>query len=441
MSNATAGDLWHHIGQASGREVAEVAASWTDQAGFPLVSVASRCEQGRTQVRLTQQRFWLQPHEPAASVWKIPIRLARGAMVKDLLFEQPAQNVELPGCVRAPLVVNAGGVGFYRVHYAPAERRALADAFTRLAPPDRLTLLSDSVALAQAGHVTWPDAFDLFAALPKVNDASRPALFDIAIRALQFLDTALAGTPAQARLRAAGRALLAPELQRLGWQPRAGEDPEISRLRGALIESLARLDDANVAREALRRFDADAAGRAALPASTRAAVIRAVGRAADGAHFDTLLERLRRTDSEEDRWTYARALATGLDAQRATRLLQVTVDGSLPPNIAAAVPGLMGEHSPHTALAYDFTLNHWDKLAALSGGVFGDRTSLLPDAALGFNDAARAKALVTDQAGKAGADGAAAAAKAALQIEMMARVKERDAETLAAYLERWPARR
>ena len=42
LSNATAGDLWFHIGKASGRDVAALAASWTDQPG---VSAGQR---GRT---------------------------------------------------------------------------------------------------------------------------------------------------------------------------------------------------------------------------------------------------------------------------------------------------------------------------------------------------------------------------------------------------------
>ena len=45
------------------------------------------------------------------------------------------------------------GVGFYRVEYDAAQLRALAGRFARLAPADRVTLLSDTFALAQAGRV------------------------------------------------------------------------------------------------------------------------------------------------------------------------------------------------------------------------------------------------------------------------------------------------
>ena len=42
FSNATAGDLWYHMAQASQRDVAAVAASWTDQPGYPLLDGRER---------------------------------------------------------------------------------------------------------------------------------------------------------------------------------------------------------------------------------------------------------------------------------------------------------------------------------------------------------------------------------------------------------------
>ena len=57
FSNATAGDLWYHMAKASQSDVAAVAASWTDQPGYPLLEVASVCEGQQTRVTISQRRM------------------------------------------------------------------------------------------------------------------------------------------------------------------------------------------------------------------------------------------------------------------------------------------------------------------------------------------------------------------------------------------------
>src|SRR5207249_1390929 len=78
LSNATAADLWHHIGRASGRDVATMAASWTDQPGMPVVSVQRRCEAGHERVTLAQQRFSSAGAAAGTARWRIPVRVLAG---------------------------------------------------------------------------------------------------------------------------------------------------------------------------------------------------------------------------------------------------------------------------------------------------------------------------------------------------------------------------
>jgi aminopeptidase N len=114
LSNATAGDLWHHIGEAGGRDVAAVAASWTDQPGFPLVQVTSRCEAGHTVVELAQSRL-TDDGRTAPGRWQIPLVLRHDGATHTLLLSDAAQTQGLPGCPAEPLLVNPGGEGYYRV--------------------------------------------------------------------------------------------------------------------------------------------------------------------------------------------------------------------------------------------------------------------------------------------------------------------------------------
>lgn len=437
FSNATAGDLWHHMQLASGKNVSDVAASWTDQQGFPVVQMTASCNDGLTVIQLAQSRFSLGAQALPPQQWKIPIVLARGKERRSLLLDQATGSAAFGGCSNVPVLANPDGLGFYRVSYDSATLQRLADSFQRLSPAQRVVLLSDTFALAQAGRVSMPQYFNLLAAIPQVKDASRSALFSLAIDHLKFLEVATAGTPAQPRVRAAAQSLLSPALARVGWKPVRAESADASSLRSNLISHLAHFGDTAVIAQATRLFDASFANGAALPAATRSAIISAAGVGADRARFDRLLALLQSTDSEEDRWTYARALASARDEKLAAALLSSTTAAGIASNVATRIPGMIAEWSPYGAQAYQFTLDHWNKLAAISSGLFGESSQLLPNAAASFNENARAQQVIADQAREAGPDGKVPAQRIASRIELQAYVRSREAAALDAFLATW----
>lgn len=437
-SNAGAGDLWHHLGRASGRDVTALAGSWTDQPGVPLVELDQACHDGRTVVTLRQRRFAVEAGL-APQRWQIPVRLQRGAQQATVLLRDDEARHAFAGCGGTPVLANAGGRGYYRVAYGAAQRTPLAEAFATLSPADRMTLLSDRFALAQAGELPLADYLALLQRLPQAAGAGRGALFAQAGDALVFLDEALAGLPAQQRLHDAARTLLAPELQRLGWQPRAGEAAEDAQLRTRLIVLLARfgdravIDQANALFAAAQAGQGDHAGQPDLPPALRPGVIKAVGMHATRPQFDRLRAQLQASTSEEERWLLASALAGSRDRAQAEQLLQWSIAGTLPPNIASALPGLVAEAGHFGALAYEFTRTHWDALSKLAGvGPFGGSLWLLPGAAAGFHEPARAAALIDDQRQHAGSAGAAEAARIAARITLRAAVREREGGRLEA---------
>ena len=89
-----------------------------------------------------------------------------------------------------------------------------------------------------------------------MQDNSRAVLFALSTTQLQRLDLAFEGLPAQASLRRWARALLAPEFNRIGWSPAAGESSEVGALRAQLLTRLARFSDTGVMTGAQKRFAA-----------------------------------------------------------------------------------------------------------------------------------------------------------------------------------------
>ncbi len=244
FSNATAGDLWHHMQLASGKNVSDVAASWTDQEGFPVVQVSSSCVDGRTIVQMSQSRFSLGAQPLPPQQWKIPLVLARGAERRSLLLDQPIGSAAFKGCSNVPVLANPDGLGFYRVAYDSATLQRLTASFSRLTPAQQVVVLSDTFALAQAGLVPMPQYFSLLAAVPQVAGAARGVLFALAIDHLQFLETATAGTPAQARVQATAQAASRSGIGAPWLESGEGESADDSSLRSDLISHLARFGDA-----------------------------------------------------------------------------------------------------------------------------------------------------------------------------------------------------
>lgn len=430
FSNATAADLWFHIGQAAGKDVTSVARSWTDQKGFPLLQVNARCEAGQTRLQVKQQRFASDAKAADATLWQVPLVVLHADKTHRLLLTKAEQEFAWPGCPQTPPLVNAGGQGFYRVQYAPELYAAIVQKLTTLTPTARITLLSDSFALVQSGQLSLSAYWNLLAQLPAVQGAGRATLIDQGRQSLNFLDAVYAQTPAQALLRERARQLLAPELKSLGWSAQNGESSETQVLRSGLINSLAHWGDTAVLKQAESLFDEDEAGTKPLPPEIRDAVIHAVGYGADASRHARLVKRLMEANSEEDRKRYSEALTAVTDAKLAKQVLELTLSGVLPNNIASSLPYKMSENGIHSAMVYQFVLDHFSEISKVSGDMFGASSWLLPGASAGFNTEERARQLLADQQQKIGDKGANAAAQVAAQISLRAALRQREPSPL-----------
>ncbi len=441
FSNATGADLWYHMSKASKRDVLALTKSWTDQPGYPLVSVVATCDNGTTHVDVSQRRMTdgvsdAPAKEALAPTWRVPMQLSRDADRSTVLLTSATQRFDLKGCSAAPVVANAGGIGYYRVAYDAAGSEALMKAFVTLDPRDQVTLLSDTFALAQAGQIPMARWLALVAQVPKVDGPARSTLMDFAANGFAFLDTAFADasvpspSPMQKSIRASARAVFAPELARVGWVDRPGDDSQTLKQRGALIERLSRFDDQPTIDQALKLFDADQAGTAPLPGSIRASVLMSAGMHGGPQRFDQLLARLKSANGEEERVTDAVALAGTPDEHRVRMLLDGSLTNISTPNINMMLPMFISERSARGSMVYDYLVQHWDEYLKLSSGGFGGRYRMLPAASSHFNETQRADRLLADQQRFNGADGALPAGRAASRIRLLAAVRQREAGPL-----------
>jgi aminopeptidase N len=449
LSNATAGDLWHHLGAAAGRDVRGVAASWTDQPGHPLLRVTQRCEgrgaSARTALTIAQARFRMDDADGARADdtrWQVPVALARGDQQRVLLLTRAQQRFELPGChPQRPWRANAGGLGFYRVLHDPAAHARLAETFAELPAVDRLTLLSDTQALVQTGQRPFTDWLVLAERVPALPPAQRPEALRAVLAGWQwFIGAADGGALGQA-LQARAVAMLSPELQRLGLAPAAEEAVADSTLRATLIGALARWGDEPLLEQALGVVRDDLSGRTPLPPATRQALYQAAGMAADEALHTTLLQAALQATAGAERSLLLEALAANRDPALAARTLALSLAPATPPAASAGptlrdaeafnLPQRVARASPHAALAYAHAVTHFEALMSLVDGAgWGERERLLPDLASRFATRAQADRLLLDQQQLAGAAGAINAQRAVQEIVLRARWREAQGEAV-----------
>jgi len=362
LSNATAADLWSALAAASGQDVGQLARDWTEQSGFPLVSVAASCARGARTITLAQRRFLLQAAAQDGGHWSIPLRIRAGSEAPhaQLLSRDGEQGAA--GRCHEPLTVNADAIGFYRVKYDAATLAANTRAFGAMADGDRIALLDDSWALALAGQQSLSSYLALASAMGKNRDARA---WEQIAASLGTLEHYARGSRGHAAFAAAARSMVRPVADSLGWDPQPGETPDVARLRRTLLVDLGAWDDARVLAEARRRFARFVTDRSAIRPDDQETILAVVMRSADAATFGQLHAIARaETDETAQRRDFAALMQVG-DPALAAQAAQIALSEEIPPQAAAIrlrlVVLLAGRHP---ALAWRTFREHADMLLA-----------------------------------------------------------------------------
>ena len=364
--NADTGDLWAALGRAAGQSLDTMMRGWIFTPGFPLIS--ARREGG--ELVLSQRRFTYLPEPPpfvratgSADVrWQVPIRVRIDDEVRTLRLDGAETRLPLPPGART-ILVNEGGHGFYRVHYAPELLAPLRVGLPgSLAPIERFNLVSDAWATTLAGLTR---VADYLAFLPHFHAERDRNVWTIILTSLHALNRVIAPGD-RSGLEAYTRALLAPAVSELGWDPRAGEDELTRQLRGDLLRALGTLgNDPAVQARAAERYAAALSDPTAVDPNVLPALIAVLAHVGDARRYEEFLQRFRtaRTPQEEQRYLYALAGFQPLPLLQQT--LERTINGEIrtqdAPFVARAL--LMSVYGREAAWA--FVKTHWDRMERL----------------------------------------------------------------------------
>jgi puromycin-sensitive aminopeptidase len=303
--NATAGDFWRALDEASGRDVTGLATAWITEPGHPLVTCAVRESASGLVVELRQARFFADPAvKPTNQVWPVPLVLRYGTSdgeVKEtrFLLDKPSGSVELPGATW--YFPNGGGVGFYRFAFDDRSIALLAREIAQLTPEERLSLLDDQWALARANKATVGQVLNLVAGLKGEDDLYvLRALAEI----LAWLTHNVVHGATERPFRELVDATYRPQLERLGWENRADDTSDEREKRQLVIGALGHSAAAeDVRAEARRRITAHLDGTSRLQPDVAGPIASVAAIAGDAALYDRYVARMKeaqKTDPQEE---------------------------------------------------------------------------------------------------------------------------------------------
>jgi aminopeptidase N len=389
LSNSTTADLWNALTESSRKPVAAIAASWTEQPGLPLV-LMKPTESG---VTASQERFTVHQKNPKPLEWKIPIAYrdvsSTTSPPKVFLLEQksatlpdvqPSQNVKL----------NAGDVGYFRTQYDSGHFEKLRSLAAHLPEADKVNLVSDIWALVEANRAPISDYFKLVDGLREDNSL---ALWEQITATLSAIDFLYLGNNERAAFQAYGRRLIRPVFDRVGWEPKRGEQVADGLLRAKLIAELSEFSDEDVIAGARERFKKFLTDPNMLPPHLRPAVLDVVGRYADQKTWDKLHELGLKTQSLEEKGNFYHAMATALNPELAKGTLPLSLTDELPASRAIFLVVWVARDGEQPEIAWKFAQANREKLDSKLGAMAAVR--FVPYLMRGFSEAQHAADLET----------------------------------------------
>jgi len=359
-ANTETNDLWDAIEATSGEPVRRIMDSWIWQPGYPIVSASLVTADGSTALSLSQQRFRFETDESAdRPVWAIPVHIRNGGVTTSVLLDDttlaaPVALADPDG----PVIVNAGGHGFFRVDYAEELRSRLdGEVLGSMSTLERYNLVDDAWSSTLAGRLS---AVELLEFLDGFRDEPDYAVWQAVVIALRGLGR-IVGEDANEAFQARVRSLVVPALERLG-EPAADDTDLTSKLRGLLVGAAGVLGN-DVATQARCREWYDAASRDATTVDPELAAAATSVTAATGDvdMYDQMLERFRSGATPQEQLRHLYALTEFDDEALLLRTCEFAMSDAVKTQNAPFVLAQAIGNRHHGAAAWAFVRDHWDE--------------------------------------------------------------------------------
>lgn len=355
--NTVGNDLWTELATASGKDVAGIMNTWISQSGYPVV----HAEKQDNQINLTQEQFFVGPHEPSDKLWPIPLNTGTSA-APELLSEK-----SLTYSSDSPIRLNLGDTAHFITHYDADLLKDLIVQLVsgKLSPVDRVQLLDEATLLARGGVMTSNMLLPLISAYR--NETSEPVWNIVAMAAGELRKFVEDNEEAEGKLRALSGRLADEQYQRLGWEPIDGESEEDTKLRSTMISMKLYSQDVDAIAKAQQYYTSVPLEE--LDPELRPLIISSVARYGDGSIVDELLAAYRQSQSGELRQDICVGITSTRVPEKITELLNIIKDPQTvrPQDAARWFVYLIRGHESRKA-AWQWIRGNWDWIIQTFGG-------------------------------------------------------------------------
>jgi aminopeptidase N len=314
--NTVAKDLWESLSEASGIDVASFMNAWITQSGYPVVHATLE----DTKVTLTQEQFFIGPHQPSDTLWPIPLH----SSCKEAPAIMETATVEFHHTTEKPLTFNKSETAHFVTHYDEGLMARILEVVDTMPTIDRLSLLHEQTLLAQAGIIPTAALIPLIKRYANETEESVWGIISLAINEMKKLVET--NKEAELKLRQLAGEVALAQYSRLGWETQDTEPENDTKLRPLIISLMLYSKHPDAIATANKLYAEQAINK--LDTELRISILaNAVREASDTSVVDSLLEEYTKTTHSELRDDIASAL-TSTDKLDDIKRLSLTIKDS-----------------------------------------------------------------------------------------------------------------
>lgn len=247
-SNAEADDFWICLSKFSKENIREIARSWINQPGYPLLKVESRGNNLVIEQEAFQDSF-------RGQKWLIPLTIRSGGKVKTVLITKRRQKIKINS---KNFKLNYNQTGFFRVEYSRRDLRNIKKLVgdRKISSIDLFGICNDLFYLALYGRIS----IDHYIEFIKIcNDEKDYLVLAEIHRSLHKIDRIFSNlnnwNVISGRLNKQFEGVFLRSFSNLGWVPKKQETINETLLRPITISNLSLLKNEKIIKEGEKKFN------------------------------------------------------------------------------------------------------------------------------------------------------------------------------------------
>ena len=385
--NATSADFLAALAAEGNPEVARSFATFLDQPGVPVVSVALACAGGKGKVALSQRRYVpLGSPVSQEQTWQVPVTLRYGGSgrseVAKVMLDGKMTSADLSFCPEW-VQANHGGFGYYVSEYSDTLLERLAATSSTLPIAEQIALLGDTGFLFSSGELSPAAALGV---LPGFADSSSRLVVDAALDLAYSVEDNLVADAVRPNYQRFVAGLLAKRAKQLGFAKRPGESMDDTLLRPRVQRGMGIIAaDPATRAEARRLTEAWLQDPTAVDQEMLGSVLGIAAVSGDVKLFETLEAAALKEQDRRIRRQILEALGKFRDPAAVEKGLDLVLSGKFDVREAGGIAWTYSGERATRQLTFDWVKQAFDSLATALPEQY---TAGLVWTATGFCDAA-----------------------------------------------------